>query len=132
MINKLSKRTAGKIYAVMGGLTILIHLGVITKLIPYTWINGGRSESYEFAVKTSISGILLIIVLTTIILIASDIIKIELNDVALKILNLLIWLIVVLSSLSLTLQFLGTPFEILFVSIIALVLLIMSLRIALR
>ena len=116
----------------MGGITILIHLGVIIKVIPYTWINGGRSESYEFAVKTSISGILLIIVLTTIILIASDIIKIELNDVALKILNLLIWLIVVLSSLSLTLQFLGTPFEILFVSIIALVLLIMSLRIALK
>lgn len=38
-------------------LSILVHIFVIRRIIPFNWVNGGRSESYENQVQLSLKSI---------------------------------------------------------------------------
>lgn len=43
-------------------LTILIHLLIISKSIPFTWVNGGRSESFAEQLPISVISIVISII----------------------------------------------------------------------
>lgn len=62
-IRKFDLRKAGIISATVGAINICIHLLVMANIIPYLWVNGGRTESFEAAVQTSTSSIILTIVI---------------------------------------------------------------------
>lgn len=110
-IRKFDLRKAGIISVSVGVINICIHLLVIANIIPYLWVNGGRTESFEAAVQTSRGSIILTIINILIALIASQIIPIKFNK---------FWGIVISAFLIVTLpltlvgviqQFLGTMFE---------------------
>lgn len=50
----------GKFIGIFYALGIGVHILVITKLIPYTWVNGGRSASYQAQAGQSIVSIVLL------------------------------------------------------------------------
>ena len=57
MINEIRKidiKKAGAISATMGIINIIIHILIITQIMSYTWVNGGRSVSFESARQTSL------------------------------------------------------------------------------
>ena len=43
-------------------LTILIHVLIISGIIPFTWVNGGRSESFATQLPISIINIIICII----------------------------------------------------------------------
>jgi hypothetical protein len=55
MIKRIGLKQAGLIYITMSIITVIVHLLVIFRLMPYTWINGGRSATYEIVRQTSIN-----------------------------------------------------------------------------
>lgn len=61
MLNKISQRTVRILIALFYSLTILIHILIIAKFIPYSWVNGGMSQSYEVQALQSIVSILIVI-----------------------------------------------------------------------
>lgn len=96
-----------KLAYVFYALVLLIHLGVIFKVIPYTWINGGRSETYDMQLGISLTSIVLVVIGFIYVYIAQ-------KNMALHSKKLFIfikWFIVVMWTLSLAVQFLGTLFE---------------------
>lgn len=54
-IRKIDIKKAGAISATMGIINIIIHILIITQIMSYTWVNGGRSVSFESARQTSLS-----------------------------------------------------------------------------
>jgi hypothetical protein len=88
-------------------LSIMIHILVIQKVIDYTLINGGRSESYEAQKKQSISSIILLIIFAIFISITMFIPTFRTS--------LLFFIILIILSffwlLGTVLQILGTKFE---------------------
>ncbi len=110
-IRKFNLRKAGICAIMIGGINILVHTLVIANIIPYLWINGGRTESFVTAQQISISSIVITIINILIALIASQIIPVKLNrfwGIALSaflIITLPITLVGVIQ------QFLGTTFE---------------------
>lgn len=90
---------------------MMIHLCIIAKIIPYTWVNGGRTVSYIAARGVSFSSIILTLINILIALIASGIIPVKFNrfwGIALS-----VFLIATLpfSFIGIIQQFLGTAFE---------------------
>lgn len=105
-------------------LTIIIHGLVIFKKIPYTWINGGRSKSYEAQRKQSIVGIISLIIVIPILLVAGNIITVNFPSIVFSIINILLWIMVVSLVANTIMQLMGTKFERYVMSIIAFILLI--------
>ena len=58
---------------------LVVHLLVIAGIIPYLWVNGGRTESLEAARQISTQSIIMTVVNIFIALIASRIIPLKLN-----------------------------------------------------
>jgi hypothetical protein len=109
-------------------LTILIHILIISGIIPLTWVNGGRSES--FATQLPIS------IINTIISIIGGVFTLLVGG---NILNkykrgitVILWFFVVLWSIGFIQQLLGTPFEKLVCSFILLLGIISNLRMAIE
>jgi hypothetical protein len=132
MIKKLNLKMAGIISIAVAGLTIIVHLLVIFQVMPYTWINGGRSVSYEAACQTSISSIVILLIGMPINLIASKIIPIKLNKFWAVILTVILWLGVPFTCAGVILQLLGSMFEKCCMSIINFLAAVVSIRIALE
>ena len=88
-------------------LSIAIHVLVMTKRLSYTWVNGGRSTSFDAQYKTSLISIIIlmigIIILMTYHIFPS--IKSTLFGVILMGILTLYWLF------GLMMQYLGTRFE---------------------
>lgn len=111
-------------------LIIICHSLVILQVIPYTWINGGRSVSYELQKKQSMSGIIVLLMTIPFLLIASNIITIPIGGIGASIINIMLWTLVILLIISFVMQLLGTAFERYVMSILVFILLVCVLRIA--
>ncbi len=89
-------------------LVLVTHLLIIFKVIPYTWINGGRSESYNAQIPISIAN-LVITGLGFLYVFTNQKAKKLHSDKKFRVFK---WALVPFWGLSLAMQFLGTSFEI--------------------
>ena len=129
-IRKFSIRKAGICSAAVGIVNITIHILVITKIIPYLWVNGGRTESFEAAQQISFFSIGLTILNILIALIASQMIPIKFNKFWGIFLSVFLIITLPLSLVGAVQQFLGTTFEKCVTGIIATVGFCANVRIA--
>ncbi|WP_057763063.1 hypothetical protein [Cytobacillus praedii] len=109
-------------------LTILIHLLIISKSIPFTWINGGRSESFAEQLPISVINIVISIIGVVFTLIVG---RINLYKYKRGI-TVICWFFVVLWSFGFIQQLFGTPFEKIVCSLVLLIGVISNLRMAIE
>lgn len=109
-------------------LTILIHFLIISKSIPFTWVNGGRSESFAEQLPISVINIVISIIGVVFTLIVG---RIKLYKYKRGI-TVMCWFFVVLWSFGLIQQLLGTPFEKMVCSLVLLIGVISNLRMAIE
>ncbi len=88
-------------------MALFIHILIIAKLIPFDWVNGGRSESYEAQVQLSIVNIGIAFAGLGYVFINSNRYKLQGS----KLFNILRWFLVCFWLFSFVLQLLGTFFE---------------------
>ncbi|CRK84521.1 hypothetical protein [Neobacillus massiliamazoniensis] len=109
-------------------LTILIHFLIISKSIPFTWVNGGRSESFAEQLPISVINIVISIIGVVFTLIVG---RIKLYKYKRGI-TVICWFIVVLWSFGFIQQLFGTPFEKMVCSLVLLLGVISNLRMAIE
>ena len=109
-------------------LTILIHFLIISKSIPFTWVNGGRSESFAEQLPISVVNILFSIIGVVFTLIVG---RIKLYKYKRGI-TVICWFFVVLWSFGFIQQLFGTPFEKMVCSLVLLIGVISNLRMAIE
>lgn len=131
LIKSISIEVSGYLAVIMLVLIIIVHGLVILKILPHTWINGGRSTSYESQRKQSMLGIIVLTIAILILLIASNIVTVSIPSILSSIINTILWVMVILLAVSTVMQLFGTYFEKYLMSIIAFILLVCVLRIAL-
>ena len=110
-IRKFNLKRAGVCSVAVGIVNIIIHLLVIAEIIPYLWVNGGRTSSYAEAQQISMSSIVITLINIAIALIASQIIPVSLNRVWSVVLSAFLIITLPLSFVGVIQQFLGTTFE---------------------
>ena len=120
-IRKFDLKKAGYISVPIGVINIIVHILVITGVLPYLWVNGGRSESFAAAQKTSFISIIITLISILITLIASKIIPIRFNKFWGIALSVFLIATLPLSFLGIISQFLGTIFEKCVMSIVTIV-----------
>ena len=101
-----------KALAIFYALGIAVHVLVITKLIPYTWVNGGRSASYQAQAAQSIASIVL---LGGLYLLVRKIITASVHK---KWHGLVLYVLASLWGLGYVMQLLGSQFERFFMSFV--------------
>lgn len=109
-------------------LTILIHFLIISKSIPFTWVNGGRSESFAEQLPISVINIVISIIGVVFTLIIG---RIKLYKYKRGI-TVICWFFVVLWSFGFIQQLFGTPFEKMVCSLVLLLGVISNLRMAIE
>lgn len=129
LIKNIDIKVAGYLAFTMLALIIMVHGLVILKILPYTWINGGRSISYELQRKQSIVGIIVLIITMLLLLVESNIIAIGIPGILFNVINVVLWITVVSLAVSVVMQLFGTTFEKYVMSIIAFILLVCVIRI---
>lgn len=110
-IRKFHLRKAGICAITIGGINIFVHILVITNIIPYLWVNGGRTESFAAAQQLSIHSIIMTIINILIALIASQIIPVKLNRFWGIALSAFLIITLPLTFVGIIQQFWGTTFE---------------------
>lgn len=110
-LRKINLKKAGFFSCMAGVTNVIVHILVIIQILPYTWVNGGRTETLIAAKELSNVSIIITLVNILIALIASQIIPLRLNrfwGIALS-----IFLIITLpfGFIGIIQQFLGTTFE---------------------
>ena len=119
-------RTAVFLGIIFYSLTILIHFLIISKIIPFTWVNGGRSESFAEQLPISVINIVISIIGVVFTLIVGSIKQYKRG------ITVICWFFVVLWSFGFIQQLLGTPFEKMVVSLVLLIGVISNLRMAIE
>ncbi|MEH6989504.1 hypothetical protein [Cytobacillus firmus] len=109
-------------------LTILIHFLIICKSIPFTWVNGGRSESFAEQLPISVINIVISIIGVVFTLIVG---RIKLYKYKRGI-TVICRFFVVLWSFGFIQQLFGTPFEKMVCSLVLLLGVISNLRMAIE
>ncbi|MEH6946140.1 hypothetical protein V7068_03565 [Bacillus sp. JJ634] len=109
-------------------LTILIHFLIISKSIPFIWVNGGRSESFAEQLPISVINIVISIIGVVFTLIVG---RIKLYKYKRGI-TVICWFFVVLWSFGFIQQLFGTPFEKMVCSLVLLIGVISNLRMAIE
>ena len=109
-------------------LTILIHFLIISKSIPFTWVNGGRSESFAEQLPISVINIVISIIGVVFTFIVG---RIKLYKFKRGI-TVICWFFVVLWSFGFIQQLFGTPFEKMVCSLVLLIGVISNLRMAIE
>ena len=109
-------------------LTISIHVLIISGIIPFTWVNGGRSESFAAQLPISIINIIISIIGGMFTLIVGRNILYTYK----RGITVICWLFVVLWSFGFIQQLFGTPFEKMVCSLILFLGVISSLRMAIE
>ncbi|WP_409297694.1 hypothetical protein V1498_06625 [Peribacillus sp. SCS-26] len=109
-------------------LTILIHFLIISKSIPFTWVNGGRSESFAEQLPISVINLVISIIGVVFTLIVG---RIKLSKYKRGI-TVICWFFVVLWSFGFIQQLFGTPFEKMVCSSVLLIGVISNLRMAIE
>ncbi|MBY6053743.1 hypothetical protein [Cytobacillus firmus] len=109
-------------------LTILIQFLIICKSIPYTWVNGGRSESFAEHLPISVINIVISIIGVVFTLIVG---RIKLYKYK-RVITVICWFFVVLWSFGFIQQLFGTPFEKMVCSLVLFLGVISNLRMAIE
>lgn len=120
-IRRFDLKKAGYVSVLIGIINIIVHILVITGIIPYLWVNGGRSESFSAAQSTSFSSILITVISIIITVIASQIIPIRFNKFWGIVISVFLIVTLPLSFIGIIFQFLGTIFEKCVMSIVTIV-----------
>lgn len=123
-------KKAGLINLAVGGINVLIHISVIAGLLPYMWVNGGRTESYEMACSISTSSIVVTLIGMFIMLVGAKIIPVKFNRFWGIAFTVLLMAMLPLAFVGVVQQFLGTLFEKCFCSILTIAGFLTSFRIA--
>ncbi|CEG27204.1 hypothetical protein [Bacillus sp. B-jedd] len=121
-------KTAVFLGIIFYSLTILIHFLIISKRIPFTWVNGGRSESFADQLPISVVNIVISIIGVVFTLIVG---RVNLYKYKRGI-NVICWFFVVLWSFGFIQQLFGTPFEKMVCSLVLLIGVISNLRMAIE
>lgn len=108
-------------------IVLLIHILIIAKVIPFDWINGGRSKSYDAQLQISISNLGIVFIGFLFVFANQKFQKLRIS----KIFRIIKWALVPFWGFSLVLQFLGTSFEIFIMSPIILLGIYVHFRLAL-
>ena len=109
-------------------LTISIHVLIISGIIPFTWVNGGRSESFAAQLPISIISIIISIIGGVFTLIVGRNILYKYK----RGITVICWFFVVLWSFGFIQQLFGTPFEKMVCSLILFLGVISNLRMAIE
>lgn len=125
-IRYISMKTAVLLGICFYSFTILIHALVISGILPYTWVNGGRSDSFANQLQLSIISIGICIIGGLFTYFAAGNIAGRFN----RGITIICWLLVVICSFGLIQQLLGTAFEKGVCSFIVLLGIISNLRLA--
>ncbi len=127
-IRKINLKTAGILAIVFYLLTILLHILVLTGVLSYQLVNGGRSESVAAQLPLSASNLVIALVGLLFSLFASRIIP---NN-GKKVITIVCWIFVVLWTVGFFQQLLGTVFEKTAVALLLLLGVIAHLRLAIE
>ena len=109
-------------------LTISIHVLIISGIIPFTWVNGGRSDSFATQLPISIINIIISIIggVFTLLVGGNTLYKYKRG------ITVMCWFFVVLWSFGFIQQLLGTPFEKMVMSLLLLLGVISNMRMAIE
>jgi len=107
-------------------LTIFIHFLIISKSIPFKWVNGGRSESFAEQLSISIISIFISVIGIVFTLIVGRVKSYKYK----RGISVMCWFFVVLWSFGFIQQLFGTPFEKMVCSLVLLIGVISNLRMA--
>ena len=124
-LRKINLKTAIFMGIIFYSLTFLIHLLIIRGIIPFTWVNGGRSESFATQLPISIINIVISIIGGVFTLLVS-------RNIYQRGITIICWFFVVLWSVGFVQQLLGTPFEKMVCSFILFLGVISNLRMAIE
>lgn len=127
-LKKINLKTAVLMGIIFYSLTILIHVLIISKSIPFTWVNGGRSDSFAEQLPISVINIVISII-GVVFTLTVDRIKLYKYK---KGITVICWFFVVLWSFGFIQQLFGTPFEKTVCSLVLLIGVISNLRIAIE
>jgi hypothetical protein len=127
-LRKMNMKTAVLMGLCFYFLTILINVLIISGIIPFTWVNGGRSESFATQLPISITNSMISIIggIFTLIVGGNLLYKYKRG------ITILCWFFAILWSFGFILQLLGTPFEKIVCSLILLLGVISNLRMAIE
>lgn len=129
-VSKFDLKKTGLINLVVGGINVFIHISVIAGLLPYTWVNGGRTANFEMACSISYSSIVMTIIGMIVTLFAAKFIPVKFNRFWGIAFTVFLMAMLPLSFMGVIQQFLGTLFEKCFCSILAIAGFLTSFRIA--
>lgn len=121
-------KTAVVMGIIFYSLTILIHFLIISRSIPFTWVNGGRSESFAEQLPITVINIVISIIgaVFTLIVGRNKLYKYKSG------ITVICWFFVVLWSFGFIQQLFGTPFEKMVCSLVLLIGVISNLRMAIE
>jgi hypothetical protein len=125
---KINIKTAVLMGICFYSLSILIHVLIIVGIIPFTWVNGGRSESIATQLPISIFSTIISVIggIFTLIVGGNILYKYKRGITA------ICWFFAVLWSFGFIQQLLGTPFEKMVCSLILLLGVVSNLRMAIE
>ena len=121
-------KTAVFLGIIFYSLTLLIHFLIISQMIPFTWVNGGRSESFAAQLPISVVNIVISIIGVIFTLIVGRMKRYKYK----KGITVICWFFVVLWSIGFIQQLFGTPFEKMVCSFVLLIGMISNLRMAIE
>ena len=127
-LRKVNMKTAVFMGLFFYSLTILIHVLIMIEVIPYTWVNGGRSESFATQLPISVINTFISIIGGLFTLVAGGNIPCKYK----RGITVVCWFFVVFWSFGFIQQLLGTPFEKTVCSLILLLGVISNLRMAIE
>ena len=127
-LRKINMKTAVYMGICFYSLTILIHVLIISGIIPFTWVNGGRSKSFDTQLPISIINTIISIIGGVFTLIVGGNILYKYK----REITVICWFFVLLWSFGFIQQLLGTPFEKMVCSLILLLGVISNLRMAIE
>ena len=127
-LRKVNMKTAVYMGICFYSMTFLIQVFIISGIIPFTWVNGGRSESLATQLPISIINIIISIIggVFTLLVGGNMLYKYKRG------ITVMCWFFVVLWSFGFIQQLLGTPFEKMVISLILLLGVISNMRMAIE
>jgi hypothetical protein len=127
-LRRMNMKTAIFMGICFYSLTILIHILIISGIIPLTWVNGGRSESFATQLPISVINIIISIIggVFTLLVVGNLLNKYKKGT------TVILWFFVVLWSIGYIQQLLGTPFEKMVCSFVLLLGILSNLRMAIE
>jgi hypothetical protein len=131
-LRKINMKTAVFMGICFYSLTFLIQVLIISGIIPFIWVNGGRSESFATQLPISIINTIISIIGGVFTLIVGGNIGGNILYKYKRGITVICWFFVVLWSFGFIQQLLGTPFEKMVVSFIMLLGVISNLRMAIE